>query len=455
LGENSKYQKEETSNFLYNGQGDRIAQIEDGVQTPYLLDLNAGLTQVLNDGTRAYVYGLDLVSQQTGINEEYPLRDELGSVRQVTDQSSAITGYKSYEPYGEVLTSSGEEHTPYGFAGEWTDTSGMQYLRARYYEPRISQFIQSDPIIQNERYSQGLNRHSYVQSNPINRIDPSGMYSVEVIKKNLKGMDVSEVFGKESYTVARWGLYALLKDAKDYDQILPRSLDFSYTGAYPPLAPDLYGQGKWTVTSKCDQLFFKNDHWGEVSLLEFIDILNRRGEENVSNSDKWWRPATLEYHWYQNGNFDSDFYKGSYVPDLLIMGFSPEVLVGVGMFQIVDRYGNEYTGVGISGGYAGSLIEGWEGYATLNGSQPRWGYRPGPEALQNVIEGWDVGLTALIPTFGVGITGWRTGSIGLFGGLNVGIGVSLSGSYTWKTGNSITKRWRWVDDEIRVYGPQP
>jgi hypothetical protein len=126
---------EETTHYLYNGQGDRIAQIEDGAQTPYILDLNAGLTQVLNDGTRSYVYGLDLISQQTGINEEYPLRDALGSIRQMTDQSSAITGYKSYEPYGEVLTSSGEEHTPYGYTGEWTDASGMQYLRTRYYAP--------------------------------------------------------------------------------------------------------------------------------------------------------------------------------------------------------------------------------------------------------------------------------------------------------------------------------
>jgi RHS repeat-associated protein len=134
----------DTTYYLYNGQGDRIAQIEDGVQTPYILDLNAGLTQVLNDGTTAYVYGLDLVSQQTGIYEEYPLRDALGSVRQMTDQSSAIMGYKSFEPYGSLLASSGETNTPYGFAGEWTDASGMQYLRARYYDLSVGRFVSRD-----------------------------------------------------------------------------------------------------------------------------------------------------------------------------------------------------------------------------------------------------------------------------------------------------------------------
>jgi hypothetical protein len=34
---------------------------------------------------------LDLISQQNGIYEKYPLRNKLGSMRQMTDQSSAIT----------------------------------------------------------------------------------------------------------------------------------------------------------------------------------------------------------------------------------------------------------------------------------------------------------------------------------------------------------------------------
>jgi hypothetical protein len=60
--------------------------------TPYCRDLNADLPQILNDGTTSYVYGLDLVNEQVGIYEEYPLRDALESVCQMTDQPSAITG---------------------------------------------------------------------------------------------------------------------------------------------------------------------------------------------------------------------------------------------------------------------------------------------------------------------------------------------------------------------------
>jgi len=43
-----------TSSYSYNGLGDRISQTVNGQTTNYTLDLNTGLTQVLNDGTNAY-----------------------------------------------------------------------------------------------------------------------------------------------------------------------------------------------------------------------------------------------------------------------------------------------------------------------------------------------------------------------------------------------------------------
>ena len=52
--------------FSYNGVGDRLVQ--NGVQ--YTLDLNAGLTQVLDDGTNTYLYGLGRIAEkQGGANE--------------------------------------------------------------------------------------------------------------------------------------------------------------------------------------------------------------------------------------------------------------------------------------------------------------------------------------------------------------------------------------------------
>jgi len=49
-----------TYSYAYNGMGDRMVQSIDGVTTNYTLDLNAGLTQVLADGTYTYLYGRGL-----------------------------------------------------------------------------------------------------------------------------------------------------------------------------------------------------------------------------------------------------------------------------------------------------------------------------------------------------------------------------------------------------------
>ncbi len=55
------------SSYQYNGLGDRLSQ--NGVN--YTLDLNAGLTQVLDDGTNTYTYGLERISQTNNSTAEY------------------------------------------------------------------------------------------------------------------------------------------------------------------------------------------------------------------------------------------------------------------------------------------------------------------------------------------------------------------------------------------------
>jgi hypothetical protein len=106
--------------------GDRLSQ--NGVN--YTLDLNAGLTQVLRDGTTTYTYGLGRISQTvtpgTGTPAtDYFLGDVLGSVRQLTSQSGQVIYAATYNPNGVVAQSSGASHTDYGFTDESYGTGGI------------------------------------------------------------------------------------------------------------------------------------------------------------------------------------------------------------------------------------------------------------------------------------------------------------------------------------------
>ncbi len=86
--------------------------------THYAPDLNAGLTQVLADGTNTYLYGISRIGEQQPGGFLYHLTDALGGVRQLVNISGTVKLAQSYEPYGSVLSSSGNASSVYAFAGE-------------------------------------------------------------------------------------------------------------------------------------------------------------------------------------------------------------------------------------------------------------------------------------------------------------------------------------------------
>jgi RHS repeat-associated protein len=109
----------------------------------------------------------------------YYMGDALGSVRQLIDSSGNVVLTKDYEPYGEVMNSAGTTNTAYGFTGEWTDSTGMVYLRARYYDPTMSRFMTRDTWGGDRDQPMTYNEWLYVLANPINYTDPFGFTPIE------------------------------------------------------------------------------------------------------------------------------------------------------------------------------------------------------------------------------------------------------------------------------------
>jgi RHS repeat-associated protein len=135
----------------------------------------AGPTQVLENGTRQYLYGDGRIAQGDGVNIGYFLGDTLVSVRQLTNDEGAVTLTQSYEPYGEVLSSEGTGASIYGFDAEQTDSYiKLINLRSRLYDPYLNQFIQPDTIVPDPRIPTDWNKYVFVRDNPVNYTDPSG-----------------------------------------------------------------------------------------------------------------------------------------------------------------------------------------------------------------------------------------------------------------------------------------
>ncbi len=182
----------------------------NGVTSTYALDLAGGLPQVLSDGANTYLYGLGRIAQQSAGGSEYFLADALGSVRQLVDASGTIAGTQSFDPYGNLLDSSGTL-TNYGFAGEWTDDTGLQYLRARYYSSLQGRFITQDPFFGVLTQPALLTPYQYAFNNPVLRTDPSGKFVDTLFDIASVGYDIYTIADKNNRGCAvSWSDWAAL-----------------------------------------------------------------------------------------------------------------------------------------------------------------------------------------------------------------------------------------------------
>ncbi|HPH98642.1 MAG TPA: polymorphic toxin-type HINT domain-containing protein [Anaerolineaceae bacterium] len=161
--------------YAYDGSGNRYQQSTNGELITYTLDLAGGLSEVLYDGSTVYSYGLERLAQQVnGGGREYFLSDALGSVRQLTDAGGAVIYGQSFDPFGSPIAQVGTGGSAYGYAGQWTDLSGLQYLRARYYAPGQGRFLSRDPFAGFLSQPATLNPYVYAANNPVLMSDPSG-----------------------------------------------------------------------------------------------------------------------------------------------------------------------------------------------------------------------------------------------------------------------------------------
>jgi RHS repeat-associated protein len=113
----------------------------------------------------------------------WSLADRLGSVDLLTDASGVVVEKRTYDSFGNLLTTTtpnSQQLTPnfrYGYTGRERDSeSGLEYYRARYYDPQVGRFISVDPA----GFGAGdTNLYRYVGNSSTMATDPTGMWSLQ------------------------------------------------------------------------------------------------------------------------------------------------------------------------------------------------------------------------------------------------------------------------------------
>ena len=88
--------------------------------------------------------------------------------------SSSYTVFQNL-PFGETMVELGgiDYDNPYKFNGkELDEETGNYYYGARYYNPKVSQWLSVDPLA--EKYA-GFSPYNYTLNNPVMLVDPNGM----------------------------------------------------------------------------------------------------------------------------------------------------------------------------------------------------------------------------------------------------------------------------------------
>ncbi len=166
----------------------------------------------MTDGMASLTAGNLIAAIDGSNNETYYTYDGLGSTTDLSDDDGDVTDTYEYDVFGAVRSAPASSAKPFQFTAQQTDAdSGLQYLRARYYDPQSGTFLSRDPLqlqlspavvgpgqmpaIMNPQPPStdesaprpgtpeavtnplALNPYTYGVNNPVNQTDPSGKCS--------------------------------------------------------------------------------------------------------------------------------------------------------------------------------------------------------------------------------------------------------------------------------------
>jgi RHS repeat-associated protein len=169
------------TSMQYDGDGTRVRKDSSAGTSKFIWDEENVLLEADQNDVTQVLYTLqpigygNLISQVRAAVTNLYLFDGLGSTSQLTDAFGSVSDSYLYKGFGVILNTTGSTINACRFLGRvgyYFDVELADYLlRARLYDPLLGRFLSQDPL----GVLAGINLYAYARSNPIARLDPSGM----------------------------------------------------------------------------------------------------------------------------------------------------------------------------------------------------------------------------------------------------------------------------------------
>ena len=168
--------------YFYSASGMLARQVADGVETRFVRDALDVLQErdVANNVVRAYAWnprapgGIGgLLSLSQGGQRYSYLYDGKGNVSALIDDSQTPAVTYTYDEFGILMAKGGPLDQPYTFSTKPYDApTGLSYYGYRFYAPALGRWMNRDPLGE----AGGINLYGFVLNNPLNYIDPTGLF---------------------------------------------------------------------------------------------------------------------------------------------------------------------------------------------------------------------------------------------------------------------------------------
>jgi RHS repeat-associated protein len=265
-----------TVTYRYNGDGLLYERTENGTTSRYYYDEQGNL---FREGTvhaggqfqlkASYIYdGGTLAARFDAATQtmQYYVRNGHGDITELTDELGQTLNTYSYDIWGNPLMTQETVPQPFRYSGEfWDETTGLQYLRARWYDPSVGRFINEDTYEGQIDNPLSLNLYTYVNNNPLKFIDPSG-HTAEI--PYMIDMARQAGSGSQSY----WDIRSQLGSAnKRYSN--DNNNQFKYLFGLATLTSD-YGE----------QNTPENAEWAKKELINMFDVNQQSWDSEVGTA---------------------------------------------------------------------------------------------------------------------------------------------------------------------------
>ncbi|MCP4490569.1 MAG: hypothetical protein GY820_25130 [Gammaproteobacteria bacterium] len=191
-------------------------------------------------GQTVAIYKSIFDSSNSHEKTRYLHRDHIGSISEITNEGGIVTESMSFDAFGKRRNTDWSDaaipieggETKRSYTGhEYLDNVGIIHMNGRVYDPDLGRFMSADPFIKFVDSTQGFNRYSYTDNNPLSRVDPGGFgwfkkllgsihKGIRKVKDNISGfIDKYKTELKQlvvivaSYYVGTWAYDAYMSGA--------------------------------------------------------------------------------------------------------------------------------------------------------------------------------------------------------------------------------------------------